>query len=218
MADIGAFTVKDAELILKAAKAWQSSQGGFISKIGRVSRNGIYAKVLVPIETTEGATDNKKQATAIEVVFDFNTYTFIEVVTDPIRYENDNLDSAGRTVFDTTNISSKSALSENQIVELQHYPNLSETSDWLVVEGGGAERPYVIITSVVDAANYKGDVLGGPDDPTVKETGVNIKVPGATSNDFSVGYTAFSDLVSSVYYLDGFLLGGTIETEEEEAP
>lgn len=210
MADIGAFTVKDAELILKAAKAWQAQQTKILSKPGRVTRGSIYAKVVTPIETTEGATDNKKQATAIEVVFDFNTYAFIEVAIDPIRYDADNLDSAGATLFDTTNISSSSALSANQIVELQHYPNLSETSDWLVVEGGGAERPYVIITSVIDAENYKGNVLGGPDDPTVKETGVNIKVPGATSNDFSVGYTAFSDLVSSVYYLDGFLLGGVI--------
>lgn len=208
MPDIGAFTVKDAELILKAAKAWQASQGGFVSKIGRVSRNGIYAKVVTPIETTEGDVDHKKQATAIEVVYDEATYGFIEKETDPIRYENDNLSSAGATLFDTTNISSSSALTAGQIVELQHYPNLSDTSDWLVVESsGGAERPFVIITEVIDAATYIGNVLTSPDDSTIIKSDVSIKVRGATSNDYSVDADGFCDLVDAVYYLSGGVLG-----------
>ena len=85
---------------------------------------------------------------------------------------------------------------------------MSETSDWLVVEGGGgAERPFIIITSVIDAANYIGNVLTSPDDPAVLKTGVIIKVPGATSNDYSVGATGFCDLVDDVYYLSGGGLG-----------
>jgi len=73
--------------------------------------------------------------------------------------------------------------------------------------GGGAERPYVIITSVTDAENYIGDVLGGPADLSVKTTGVAIVVSGATSNDYSVGATGFCDLVDAVYYLSGGVLG-----------
>jgi len=213
MADIGAFTVKDAELILKAAKAWQAQQTRMLSKPGRVTRGAIYAKVVTPIEieVEEGEDDdvgNKKQATAVEVFFDVATYSFVEVEEDPIRYDKDNLDSAGATLFDTTNISSSSTLVTGQIVELQHYPNLSDTSDWLVVEGGGgAERPYVIITSVIDAENYVGNVLGGPADATVQETGVTITVSGALGNPFEVGYKTFSDLVDGIYYLDGYLLG-----------
>ena len=209
MPDIGAFTVKDAELILKAAKSWQSQQTNMLSKPGRVTRGSIYAKVVTPIETTEGEPDHKKQATAIEVVYDVATYSFVEVTVDPIRYENDNLDSAGATLFDTTNISSSSALTAGQIVELQHYPNLSETSDWLVVEGGGggASRSYVIVTSVTDVDNYIGNVLTSPNDATVLETGVTIQVAGAVANPFKVDYDAFADKVDDIYFLEGDLLG-----------
>lgn len=213
MSDLASFSPEDAQRIIRAVKMMEKQTGGVISKPGNVSRDAIYAKVLVPIEIAVNPGDpddpaNKKQATAIEVYFDFNTYTWIEVVTDPIRYDKDNLDSAGATLFDTTNISSKSALSAGKIVELQHYPNLSEDSDWLVVEGGGgAERPYVIITSVIGPSEYIGDVLTSPDDPTVKESTVDIRVPGALANPFEVGYTAFSDKVEDVYYLEGDLLG-----------
>lgn len=208
MADIGVFSVSDAELILKAAKAWALQQGKIVAKPGNVSRDAVYAKVLVPIETTEGEPDHKKEATAVEVVFDFNTYTFAVKATNPVRYENDNLDSADATIFDTTNISSKSALAAGQIVELQHYPNLSETSDWLVVEGGGgASRSYVIVTSVTDVANYIGNVLTSPNDATVLETGVTIQVAGAVANPFKVDYDAFADKVDDIYFLEGDLLG-----------
>jgi hypothetical protein len=72
--------------------------------------------------------------------------------------------------------------------------------------GGGAERPYVVITSVTDAANYVGDVLTSPADPTVVKSAVTIKVKGALSNPFNIGYESFSDLVDDIYYLDGLLL------------
>lgn len=75
------------------------------------------------------------------------------------------------------------------------------------VGGGGAERPYVVITAVTDAANYTGNVITSPDDSTVIETGVIIKVPGAVDNEFDVGYKAFSDKVGDNYYIDGYLLG-----------
>jgi len=209
MGNIAAFEEDDAKLILKAAKAWQAQQTRMLSKPGRVTRGSIYAKVVTPIETTEGNIDHNKQATAIEVVYDVATYSFVEVEVDPIRYENDNLDSAGATLFDTTNISSSSALTAGQIVELQHYPNLSDTSDWLVVEGagGGASRSYVIVTSVTDAANYVGNVLVSPNDATVLETGVTIQVAGAVANPFKVDYDAFADKVDNIYFLEGDLIG-----------
>jgi len=77
-----------------------------------------------------------------------------------------------------------------------------------VVEGGGgAERPYVIITSVISASQYIGNVLDNPTDLNVTLTDVSILVPGATSNDYSVGATGFCDLVGSDYYLSGGVLG-----------
>ena len=72
--------------------------------------------------------------------------------------------------------------------------------------GGGAERPYVIITAVIDAATYTGNVLDNPVDQNVTTAGVSVLVPGATSNDYSVGATGFCDLVNDVYYLSGGLL------------
>lgn len=73
--------------------------------------------------------------------------------------------------------------------------------------GGGASRSYVIITSVTDAANYVGNVLTSPADPTVVKTGVTIQVAGAVANPFRVDYPAFADLVDDIYYLEGDLLG-----------
>ena len=73
--------------------------------------------------------------------------------------------------------------------------------------GGGAERPYIEIISVIDAANYTGNVLTSPDDATILKSAVTIKVPSAEGNPFEVGYRAFSDLVSDIYYIDGYLLG-----------
>ena len=73
--------------------------------------------------------------------------------------------------------------------------------------GGGGSRSYVIITAVTDAANYTGNVITSPDDPTIIDTGIAIKVSGAGSNPFEVGYAAFMDSVDDVYYADGFLLG-----------
>jgi hypothetical protein len=75
------------------------------------------------------------------------------------------------------------------------------------IGGGGGSRSYVVITAVTDAANYVGNVITSPDDSTVIDTGVAIKVNGATANSFEVGYENFADNVDDVYYLDGSLLG-----------
>ena len=81
--------------------------------------------------------------------------------------------------------------------------------------GAGSVRSYVRITEVIDAANYIGNVLEGPDDDTVTDEGVIIRVDGAKSNPFGVDYSAFADggsaeiddVQTTVFYLDGYLLG-----------
>ena len=73
--------------------------------------------------------------------------------------------------------------------------------------GGGGSRAYVVITAVTDAANYVGDVITSPDDPTVITADVAIKVKDATANEFAIGYDNFADNVDDTYWLDGFVLG-----------
>lgn len=96
----------------------------------------------------------------------------------------------------------------DDIVLLQRYPHLSETSDWLVVETGGAtSRAYIQITGVTDPATYIGNLLTSPDDDTIITEGIEIKVPDATANEFAIGYSDFADVVDGRYFLDGTLLG-----------
>jgi len=75
---------------------------------------------------------------------------------------------------------------------------------------GGGSRSWVKITSVEDPANYTGSVYTAPTGSLIK-SGVTIKVFGATSNEFQVGYASFADLVTEegaeVYYIDGAVLG-----------
>ncbi len=81
--------------------------------------------------------------------------------------------------------------------------------------GPAAERKYVVITSVERPEEYTGNVIAGPYDDTISTTGVQIRVPGATSNEFEVGYEAYADASTqeidgkqtTVYILDGYLLG-----------
>ncbi|MGB2265090.1 MAG: hypothetical protein ACPH3C_07875 [Glaciecola sp.] len=75
------------------------------------------------------------------------------------------------------------------------------------IGGAAASRAYVIITGVTNPATYTGNVLKGPDDSEVKKTGVAIRVKGATSNEFEIGYAAFADLSNGSYWLNGSLLG-----------
>ncbi len=74
-------------------------------------------------------------------------------------------------------------------------------------KGGGAERPYIEITGVIDAENYIGNVLSDPISANIIKTGVFIVVTGALTNPFEIGYRTFSDFVEDFYFIDGFLLG-----------
>lgn len=73
--------------------------------------------------------------------------------------------------------------------------------------GDGGTRSYVIITAVTDPANYIGNVITSPEDPTVVTADVAIKVSGATANEFEIGYSNFADKSGDIYYLSGGLLG-----------
>jgi len=186
--------------------------------INRVSQVAIYAKItaLVTTEVAEGedADENdNKEAKGIEVCFDSTSFNFIEVTQDPVIYDFDAQDSASATVFNLSNISSKSAMAIDDIVRIEPYANLSESSDWLVLETGETTRSYVVITEASeDPANYVGNVIGGPFDLAVKSEGVDIVVLNATANLFAVGYATFADVTTDSngvkkYVIDGFLLG-----------
>lgn len=166
-----------------------------------VKQDATYAKIT---ELVSGSDD--KEAKGAEVFFDGSTKDFSLISTDPIIYDNDASLEDGATVFSTTNISSKTAMAVDDIVKIAHYPNLSETSDWLVEETGGGVRAYVVITTATDAEHYIGNVLKGPGQTTIVKTDVEIQVFGAAENKLSVGYTNFADKVEDVYYLNGDLL------------
>lgn len=165
-----------------------------------VKQDATYAKIT---ELVSGSDD--KEAKATEVFFDGSSKDFSEISTDPIVYDNDASLEDDATVFSTTNISSKTAMAVDDIVKIAHYPNLSDTSDWLVEETGGSARAYVVITSVTDAATYIGDILLGPGGDVVT-AGVSIKVFGAVENPLSIDYANFADKVDDDYYLNADLL------------
>ena len=72
--------------------------------------------------------------------------------------------------------------------------------------GGGGVRSYVTITASQSAESYTGNVVEGPEDSTVVEAGVSIRVKGATENALYEGYSGFADAVNDIYYLSGDLL------------
>jgi len=200
---------RDIDRIMRMLDKFEAQQGQSKQGTNRFSQQARYAKILTVLDP--GPTEAKdKEGTGVEVVWDADSFDFVVVpsIENPVSYDATALDGAGATVFMTSNISSPSAMAVDDIVLLQHYPHLSETSDWLVVEtGGGGSRSYVIITAVTSPSLYTGNVITSPDDSTVIDTGVTIKVSGALGNEFEVGYSAFADKVDDVYYLDGFLLG-----------
>lgn len=169
-----------------------------------VKQDATYAKITELVITS--GDDKGKEAKGVEVIFDGVTFDYIAITEDPIVYNNDASLEDDATVFSTTNITSKTAMAVDDIVKIAHYPNLSDTSDWLVEETGGSARAYVVITAVTSASVYVGNVLKGPGQATITSTGVAIQVFGAEENPLSIGYPNFADLVDGVYYLNGDLL------------
>lgn len=73
--------------------------------------------------------------------------------------------------------------------------------------GSTGSRSYIVITAVVSASVYTGDVLTSPTDTEVLETGVAIQILDATFNELGVGFSAFADVADDIYYIEGALLG-----------
>ena len=67
-------------------------------------------------------------------------------------------------------------------------------------------RPYVRVTSEIELGSYLGNVLAGPEDDTIIESGVSIKVKGLVANGLEAGDEGFSDKVENTYYIQSLLL------------
>lgn len=197
---------RDVKRLLAMADKFERSQTNSKQSRNLVRQEARYAKITAVLDP--GPPANKdKEGMGVAVKWDATSFDWVPITENPALYDATLLDSDGATVFMTTNITSPSAMAVDDIVKLEHYPHLSETSDWLVVETGGGGRAYVIITAVTSPTAYVGNVLKGPDDATVKETGVDIKVKNATANEFNIGYDTFADEVDGTFWIDGDLLG-----------
>ena len=75
--------------------------------------------------------------------------------------------------------------------------------------GGGAQRPWIEITTVTDKDNYIGKVLTSPDDSTELATGVTIKSVPSSEGLLKVGDTFFADLIGSTYYISPSIFYGS---------
>ena len=159
-----------------------------------LSDSGItYAKVTALVV---GSGD--KEVKAVEVVFDGATNT--HVAPDGIAwiYDSDNINDD----HTTTNIRSSVKLSVNDIIEVAFYPDKSEVSQWIKAGlGGGAQRPFIKITTSTDVNNYIANVIT-PTSATVLVTGVTVKAlePDA-GQKLPVGREMFADIVDGVYYI-----------------
>lgn len=74
---------------------------------------------------------------------------------------------------------------------------------------GGAERPYIIITSPgIDAQTYTGNVLTSPLDNTPLLTDVTIKALQVSSGTIPNGTSFFADIFEGVYYIQPAIIYG----------
>jgi hypothetical protein len=99
------------------------------------------------------------------------------------------------TVQYTNNITSPSDLNVDQIVRLQYYPGLSETSHWLVLETGAGSSTTLLDIQSVDSETgiYTGAILDNPTDQNEIATDVLIKTLEGTSNfDALLGIQTFA--------------------------
>lgn len=156
---------EDLERVLRMVAESENSQSRSVVSPSHVRQEAKYAKILTILNNSGNAEHDNKEATAVEAVWDKTNFEFKVVETNPVSYDDEGLKDSAATVFSTNNITSKSAMAVNDIVLLQQYPHLSETSGWLVVEtGGGAEFGLCTITAMGDNnKEYKVNVqVGNP--------------------------------------------------------
>tara|TARA_B110000908_G_C10258091_1_gene457019 strand:- start:2862 stop:3206 length:345 start_codon:yes stop_codon:yes gene_type:complete len=68
------------------------------------------------------------------------------------------------------------------------------------VGGGGAQRPYLVIKTVIDTNNYTADVIT-PTDATVIEAGVTVKALQPEAGTLPVDTKIFADIIDEIYYI-----------------
>jgi len=152
-----------------------------------------YAKIT---ELIEGET---KIAKGMAVKWDAETSDWVDN-EDGAVYDYDTLTGAGDsettvTIQYTNNITSPSDLNIDQIVRLQYYPGLSDTSQWLVLETGAGSSTTLLDIQSVDSETgiYTGAILDNPTDQNEIATDVLIKTLEGTSNtDALLGIQTFS--------------------------
>lgn len=191
MSDLYAFNSEnDLKRVGAAVKVVEKINTGGGQGRTHVKQAAIYAKItsLVAVENEENA---GKQAKGIEVFFDGETYTHVQVSTNPIVYDHDTALEDNADVFATSNITGKTAMTVGDVVKIAHYPNLSETSDWIVEETGGQSNfALCTITAQGDTnKQFRVDVkLGNPNTTTEGELPKGILYLNyATTNAVAVG-------------------------------
>lgn len=155
---------KDLQRVFDTVRAFEAQKRLRENTKGNVSQAGIFVKI-----TELVADSDDKEAKATEVIWNAITKAYEAPEKDPIIYDSDLLDSAGATVFNTSNITANSAMAVNDIKMIISYPNASETSDWLVVETGGGGSPIITlrINTKINGTNYGCDIVDNRRDKNI---------------------------------------------------
>lgn len=74
--------------------------------------------------------------------------------------------------------------------------------------GGGAQRPYLVIKTVIDTNNYTADVIT-PTDATVIEAGVTVKALQPEAGTLPVDTKIFADIIDEIYYIQPSVFYGS---------
>jgi len=182
----------DVDRLLHMLADYKGNQSHSQVTPSSIRQEARYAKIKTLVNNSGDTKHDGKEATGVQVVWDKTKFDFSEVNNNPVIYDNDQLKSSSATVFNRNNITSKTAMSVGDVVLLQQYPHLSDTSSWLVVETGGSTSNHGLCTITGEGANDKqylvSIILGNPNEPTGEppKTGI-LHLNYATTNPISVG-------------------------------
>ena len=85
----------------------------------------------------------------------------------------------------------------------------SKTRRRIRSSGGGAQRPYLVIKTVIDTNNYTADVIT-PTDDTVIEAGVTVKALQPDAGTLPVDTEIFADIIDDIYYIEPAVFYGVL--------
>lgn len=191
MSDLYAFdNESDFRRVGKAVKVVEKINTGGGQGRTHVKQDATYAKITELI-TADDDDNTGKQAKGVEVYFDGATFDYIQISTNPIIYDDDESLKPDADVFATTNITGKTAMAVGDVVKISHYPNLSETSDWLVEETGAGQSTFALCTITAEKSSSEFNVtvkLGNPNatSPDELPTGI-LFLNYATTNAIAIG-------------------------------